>query len=106
MEVTISDFTKLDIRIGTVIESSRKKGSDKLIRLIVDFGKEKRTIFTALYPLYQAKYFKGKQFVFLINLKERKMLDEYSMGMLLAANGNPPILLKPAVKSINGARIC
>ncbi len=105
-EISIDDFAKLDIRIGTVIESIRKENSEKLIRLTVDFGIEKRTIFTALYPLYEPSFFLHKQLVFLFNLKTRKMMDEESQGMMLAVDGESlPIPLIPASSVPNGSSI-
>jgi len=104
-EISISDFSKLDIRAGTVIESSKKEGSERLIRLKVDFGNEIRTIFTALYPIYEPEFFLNKQLLFLYNLKSRKMMDEESQGMLLAVDGNPPIPLIPQSKVENGSAV-
>src|SRR5438270_13031723 len=94
--VTIDDFAKLDLRAGTVIKAERKEGSEKLIRLTVDFGEETRTIFTALYPIYEPEFFQDKQFVFIFNLQPRKMMDEESQGMFLAFDSEKPIPLVPS----------
>lgn len=103
--VTINDFSKLDLRAGTVINAQRKDGSDKLIRLTVDFGNDQRIIFTALYPIYEPDFFQGKQFVFIYNLAPRKMMDEQSEGMFLAFDNERPIPLIPQTPVPNGAQI-
>ena len=104
--ITIDDFAKLDLRIGTVLSSERKEGSEKLIRLTVDFGEDgKRNILTGIAPWYQAEELLNKQFLFVFNLLPRKMMDEESEGMILAANGEKPILIVPQIEAIPGASI-
>jgi methionyl-tRNA synthetase len=106
--IKIDDFAKLDIRVGTVVECIEKEGSDKLLRLTVDFGGEgERIIFSGIKKWYKPEDLKGKQFVFVINLEPRKIMDEYSQGMLLAANGQDetPQPLKPNSTSPAGSTI-
>lgn len=89
--ITIDDFAKLDLRVGTVVECEEKEGSEKLLRLTVDFGEEgTRNIFSGIKQWYKPEDLKGKQFIFIINLEPRKMMGEFSEGMLLAANGEKP----------------
>ncbi len=87
--VTIDDFAKLDLTVGHVVSASHKDGSDRLIRLVVDVGEtDKRIIFTAVRPFgYTHEDFTDKQFFFITNLAPRKMLDEFSQGMILAVDG-------------------
>jgi methionine--tRNA ligase beta chain len=104
--ITYNDFAKLDFRVGTVIECTEKEGSDKLLRLTVDFGEEgKRIIFSGIKKWYTPDDLKDKQFVFLINLEPRKMMDEESQGMLIAANGEKPEPLATQNAVPNGATI-
>jgi methionyl-tRNA synthetase len=104
--ITYDDFAKLDLRVRTVINCEEKKGSDKLLRLTVDFGEEgTRTIFSGIKQWYQPEDLKGKQFVFVFNLAPRKMMDEESEGMLLAADAEKPLPLKPESEAPNGAKI-
>lgn len=107
--VTIDDFAKIDLRVGQVKEAMRKEGSEKLIRLTVDFGEEGiRTIFTALYPLFTPEEFAGKNFIFIVNLAPRKMMDEESQGMILAAEGKDggrPVPLVPSSDAFPGSPI-
>jgi len=105
--VSFDDFAKLDLRVGTIIECVEKEGSDKLLRLTVDFGEEgKRNILSGIKEWYKPEQLIGKQFIFIINLEPRKIMGEESQGMLLAANGEKkPLPLKPSGKTISGSTI-
>jgi len=104
--ITYEDFAKLDLRVGTVIDCIEKEGSDKLLKLTVDFGEETRTIFSGIKKWYQPDDLKGKQFIFVFNLAPRKMMDEESQGMLLAADGEEkPLPLQPSEEAKPGAKI-
>jgi methionyl-tRNA synthetase len=106
--ISYDDFAKLDIRVGTIVECVEKEGSDKLLRSTVDFGEEgRRIIFSGIKKWYRPSDLIGKQFIFVINLEPRKIMDEYSEGMLLAADGKngKPQPLKPKSKSPNGSKI-
>lgn len=104
--ISFEHFTKLDLRVGEVIECERKEGSEKLLRLTVDFGEEgKRTILSGIYPHYQPKDIKGNQFIFILNLEPRKIMGEESQGMILCADAEKPIPLKPITKTIPGSSI-
>ena len=69
--------------------ATNKEGSEKLIRLVVNVGEaQARIIFTAVRPFgFTPDDFAGKQFFFITNLAPRKMLDEFSQGMILAIDG-------------------
>jgi methionyl-tRNA synthetase len=94
--ISIDDFAKTEIRVGQVVEAINKEGSEKLIRLVVDFASEKRIIFTGVRTYgYTPEDFLGKQFLFVTNLEYRKMMDEESQGMILAVDGqnNKPVFI-------------
>lgn len=104
--ITYDDFAKLDLRVGTVTECIEKEGSEKLLKLTVDFGEEgTRTIFSGIKKWYTPEDLKGKQFIFVFNLAPRKMMDEESQGMLLAADGEKPLPLQPTEQALPGAKI-
>lgn len=104
--IPFQEFEKLDLRIGKVIGCERKEGSEKLLRLQIDFGVEgERKIFSGIAKWYTPEELLGKSFLFIINLEPRKMMDEYSDGMLLAAGSEKPILLKPLKKTLPGTTI-
>jgi methionyl-tRNA synthetase len=104
--IKYEDFSKLDLRVGEVVECVRKEGADKLLRLTVDFGDEgERNILSSLYPICQPEDLKGKQFVFVINLEPRKFMGEESQGMILCADSEKAIPIKPRSKAKPGSEI-
>lgn len=104
--ITYEDFAKLDLRVGTIIKCEDKVESDRLLRLTVDFGEEgTRNILTGIKKWYKPSDLEGKQFVFVFNLAPRAMMGEDSEGMILAADGDKPLPLKPKSKAKNGAKI-
>jgi len=105
-EISYEDFVKLDIRVGTILNCEEKEGSDKLLRLTVDFGEEgTRNILSGIKKWYKPVDLTGKQFAFVFNLAPRKMLGEFSEGMILAADGKKPQPLKPKGKVPAGAKV-
>lgn len=105
--ISISDFQNVEIRVGLVKEATNKEGSEKLIRLVVDFGNETRIIFTAVRSYgYTPDFFQGKKFLFLTNLEYKKIMDEESQGMILATDGpNGPVFIDPTEESVVGASV-
>jgi len=94
--ITYEDFQKLQIRIGTVVSSSKVEGTDKLLKLEVDFGDEKRQIMAGMAEFFPPEYLLGKQLPILMNLEPRKFRGLESHGMILAADvGGRPVLLHP-----------
>ncbi len=76
-------FERIDIRIGTIGKVEDIKGSDKLVRLIVDFGDHKRNILAGIKKEREdPSEIQGKQALFIVNLEPRKMMGEVSEGML------------------------
>jgi tryptophanyl-tRNA synthetase len=86
--ISIDDFVRVDMRVGKVEEAKDVEKSEKLIRLVVDFGEfGKRVIFTAVRQYgYTPEFFLGKQFFFVVNIAYRKMMGEESQGMIIAVD--------------------
>lgn len=104
--IQYDDFAKLDLRVGTVLDCVEKEGSEKLLRLTVDFGEEgTRNILSGIKQWFKPEDLKGKQFVFVFNLAPRKMMGEESEGMILAADGKKPNLIRPKTRAKAGAQI-
>lgn len=105
--ITIDDFAKVEMKVGTILEAIEIEGSEKLIRLKVDLGEEKpRQVLSGIKSFYQADELIGKQFIFVTNLEPREMMGMESAGMIMAAEGDDkPILLVPQEKVGNGAKI-
>ena len=89
-EVTIDDFSRVDLRVGIIREGHHVEGSKKLIRLMVDLGEEKpRQIFAGIKSHYaQPQDLVGTKVVVVANLKPRKMKFGISEGMVLAGGGD------------------
>ncbi len=104
--ITIKEFKKLDIRIGTVAEVEKVPGSDKLYKLQVDIGGELRQIITGLVDWYTADDLAGKVIAVVLNMKPAKIFGQWSYGMLLAAEIDGKLALLTTDHEIpNGARI-
>lgn len=106
--ISIDQFQQVEMKVGLVTEAINKEGSEKLIRLTVDVGEEKpRTIFTAVRPYgYTPDYFVNKKFIFVTNLEPKKIMDEYSQGMIMAADGkDKPVFLLAAEDVAIGDRV-
>jgi methionyl-tRNA synthetase len=103
--IAFEDFAKIDLRVGQVLECVEKEGSEKLLRLTVDFGEETRIILSGIKQWYTPEDLIGKQFIFVYNLAPRKIMDEESQGMILAAEGEKPLPLMPSERTTPGATI-
>ena len=104
--ITMKEFKKLDIRIGTVAEVEKVPGSDKLYKLQVDMGGELRQIVTGLVDWYTADDLEGKVIAVVLNMKPAKIFGQWSYGMLLAAEIDGKLALLTTDHEIpNGARI-
>lgn len=106
--ITFEDFTKLDIRVGTIKAVLEVEKSNKLMKLMVDFGDHTRSILAGIKKEREnPKEIEGKQALFVLNLPEKKMAGEVSQGMLFDigyADKIIPCLAVPEKPVPNGAR--
>ena len=84
-EVTFEDFGAMDIRTATVLEAERVPKTDKLLKLTIDTGIDKRTIVSGIAEYYSPEDMLGKQICILANLKPRVIRGIESKGMILMA---------------------
>ncbi len=84
-EIVFDDFSKLDIRVGTVTAAAKMEKSDKLLKLSINDGLHTRTILSGIAKHYTAEEMVGKQVTFIANLAPRKMMGVESQGMVLMA---------------------
>ena len=84
-ETTFEEFMKMDIRIGTILEAERVPKTDKLLKLLVSTGEEKRTIVSGIAAHYAPENIIGQQVTLLANLAPRKIKGIESKGMILMA---------------------
>jgi methionyl-tRNA synthetase len=93
--ISFDDFTKLELKVGSVLEAEEVAGSEKLIKLKVDLGEESpRQILAGVKQWYSPEDLVGSQVVVVANLEPRMMMGLESQGMLLAADGEEgPVFL-------------
>ena len=106
-EISFADFEKLDLRIGKIIEAIEVPQSKKLIKIVVDFGIEKRQAVAGLLRYYKPEELVGKKCVFLLNLQRRMLAGIESQCMVLAAEdsaGNVSVL-EPEKDIAEGSKI-
>ncbi|KYO67269.1 methionine--tRNA ligase [Thermovenabulum gondwanense] len=84
--ITIEDFGKVELRVAEVIEAEKIQGADKLLKLQVKIGEEKRQIVAGIAKFYSPEELIGKKIVVVANLKPAKLKGVESQGMLLAAS--------------------
>jgi len=84
-EITYDDFSKLDIRTGRILEADKVPKADKLLKLLVDIGLEKRTIVSGIAEHFTPEEVIGKEVSVLVNLTPRKLRGIESNGMILMA---------------------
>ncbi len=83
--ITFDDFTKLDIRVGTILEAEKVAKTKKLLKLTVDTGIDTRTVVSGIAEFFKPEEIIGKQVSILVNLAPRKLRGIESQGMILMA---------------------
>jgi methionyl-tRNA synthetase len=106
-EVSFAEFEKFDFRIGKIIEAIQIPDSKKLIKLLVDFGTEKRLAIAGLLKHYRPEDLVGKKCVFILNLQRRMIAGFESQCMVLAAEDpeGKVSLLQPEKDLVEGSKI-
>ena len=91
--ITFEDFSKLDIRIGTILEAEKMPKADKLLVLKIDTGIDVRTVVSGIAKHYKPEDIIGKQVSILVNLAPRKLRGVESQGMILMAQNSEDRLM-------------
>jgi methionyl-tRNA synthetase len=106
-EITIDDFAKIDLRIARIVAAEHVEGADKLLRLTLDIGDQKRVVFAGIRSAYEPAKLEGRLTVMVANLKPRKMRFGTSEGMVLAAGpgGKDLFILEPDEGATPGQRV-
>ena len=106
-ECSFEDFEKMDIRTATVLEAERVPKTDKLLKLTIDTGIDKRVIVSGIAEYYSPEDMLGKQICILANLQPRKIRGIESKGMILMAKQNDGTMrfVTPQEAVVNGAQI-
>lgn len=85
--ISIDDFKKVEIRVGEVLSAEEIEGSDKLLKLKVNFGTEERQVLSGIKAHVAPEQIVGKRFPFVTNLAPRMMMGLESQAMILAVGG-------------------
>ena len=98
--IQYDDFTKLDLRVAVVLEAEAVPKADKLLKLVLDLGSEKRQVVAGLAESYRPADLVGRRVVFLANLAPRKIRGVESQGMVLAAGADKVLALTALDKDV------
>ncbi|MBI2647843.1 MAG: methionine--tRNA ligase subunit beta [Candidatus Wildermuthbacteria bacterium] len=93
--ISLNDFKAIDLKVATIVEAECVEGSDKLVKLQIDLGQERRQILAGIGKHYGPEELVGRQIVIVANLEPRSLMGLESQGMLLAADDGGPVLLRP-----------
>jgi methionyl-tRNA synthetase len=106
-EIKFDDFTRMDLRAGTILEAEKVPKTKKLLKMQVDLGFETRTIVSGIAEFYKPEELPGKKVSVLANLTPRKIKGIESQGMILLSE-NPDgtlLFIEPSAEAINGSEI-
>jgi methionine--tRNA ligase beta chain len=107
--ISFSDFQKLDIRIGKIISAEKAEGTERLMKMQVDFGTDKRQIIASIAGFYTPEDLIGKECPFLFNLEPKAFMGHESHGMILAVDvegdRSDCVLLHPNKEVKPGAKV-
>ena len=106
-DISFEQFEALDIRVGTVLEAERIPKTQKLLKLLVDTGIDKRVIVSGIAEYFTPEAIIGKQVTVIVNLAPRKIKGVESHGMLLFAQSGDGVLhiMHPEGTVENGSKI-
>lgn len=104
--VTFEDFKKIELKIARIVSAEEVAGAEKLLKLQIDMGTEKRQIVAGIKKSYNANDLVGTEIVVVANLEPRMVMGVESQGMLLAAaDDKGPVLLRPDKEVLPGSGI-
>lgn len=105
--INYEDFKKVELRVAKILSAEKVTGSEKLLKLDLEVGEEKRQIVAGVGLKYQPEDLIGKNIIIVANLEPRSLMGVESQGMLLAASneGEGPILLTTMEDIKSGSEI-
>jgi len=102
--ITYEDFQKIELRVVKITEAESVDGSEKLLKITISLGEEKRQIIAGLGKFYNPSDLLGKNIVIVANMEPKKLMGLESQGMLLATDGDP-ILIVSEKEVVSGTKI-
>lgn len=105
--ISFDDFTKMDIRVGEILQAEKVEKSNKLLKMLVDVGLDKRTIVSGIAKHFKPEELIGKQVSVLLNLAPRKIMGIESQGMILLAENQDGklVFVSPKNEVIAGSSV-
>ncbi len=103
--ISFAEFQKLDLRIGNIISAEPIEGADRLLKLQVDLGTEKRQVVAGIAEHYKPETLIGKQVIVVVNLEPATIRNVESHGMILAAIGDAVVLASPETEVPLGTQV-
>jgi methionyl-tRNA synthetase len=105
-EISIDDFMKIDLRVAEVIEAEPVKKADKLLKLQLDLGYEKRQVVSGIAQYYKPEELVGRKVIVITNLKPVKLRGELSQGMILAGSKDGQLSIATVDQTLpNGSKV-
>lgn len=103
--INYEDFKKIELRVAQILEAERVENSEKLIKLQISVGEEKRQIIAGIGKFYSPEELINKKIIIVYNLEPKTLMGLESQGMLLAASNEETIALLVPDKDINAGAI-
>mgnify|MGYP001131736620 CR=1 FL=1 len=104
--ITLKDFQKIDLRVAKILQAERIENSQKLIKIQLDIGEEKRTIVAGIGEKYTPEELIGQLIIVVANLQPKEIKGIKSEGMLLAVDSkNGPVLIVPLEQVFIGEKV-
>ena len=103
--ISFTDFQRMDLRVGSIISAEPIQGADRLLKLIVDIGTEKRQVVAGIAEHYRTDSLIGKQVIVVVNLEPATIRNVESHGMVLAASGDSVVLTTPETEVPLGTQV-
>jgi methionine--tRNA ligase beta chain len=108
-QINFTDFEKVEMRVGQIVESEKVEGSEKMLRFGVDFGPMgRKSVFSGIGKWFEPEEFINKKTAFVVNITPKKIMGQDSEAMILAADetasGKPGLIFFDE-EVINGTRI-
>jgi methionine--tRNA ligase beta chain len=106
-KISIDDFAKVEMRVGQIVSAEPIEGSEKLLKLKVNFGSEERQVLSGIAKYKTPEELIGKKFAFATNLAPRLMMGLESQAMILAVGGGDegPFAILEAPEAAPGSRV-
>jgi methionyl-tRNA synthetase len=106
VEITMEDFMKVDLRVAEVLAAEPIKKADKLLKLQLDLGYEKRQVVSGIAQFYKPEELVGRKVICVTNLKPVKLRGELSEGMILAGSQEGLLSLASVDQTLpNGSKV-